>query len=177
MTGQTLLTALERSPWEMSQLAYRLKAVALRGGPSRCGRPQDPVNAVRLTWNFGSPRPPDSGLPDGFEVPCSLACAETYSSILRWRDLSPWMNCSTRTLYVKAESRVQVYQSFNGCQFVFYHESESNDLQSGSVLDGLATTAPGAAPFARLPSAPILASTPLMATSASFVMKRSRLDP
>lgn len=74
MTGQTMSDAVDLYPLSMSQRAYRIRAMARRGGPSRWGRPHSPVNWVRSTMNLASPRPaPSERPPEGFDTPWSLA--------------------------------------------------------------------------------------------------------
>ena len=46
-----------------------MSVIARRAGPSRWGRPQEPVKGVPSTWNLGSPRPSrSSSEPDGLFV-------------------------------------------------------------------------------------------------------------
>ena len=53
------------------------------------------------------------------------------------------------------------------------HSEGQRSLQSGSWREGLATTTPGAAPWASSPSGPILASTPAIEILLCFSMKAS----
>lgn len=68
MIGHTRELAVDEYPLLMSHFEYAIRAVARRAGPSLCGRPQEPVNAVSSTLNFGSPSPPVDSPPEGFEI-------------------------------------------------------------------------------------------------------------
>ena len=93
----------------ISHWPKEIKAVARKAGPSRCGRPQEPVKAVSSALNLGSPNPPPpERLPDGFDTVWIYACELIYCSISSNKALSPFLNISTRFLNTKAESRLQV---------------------------------------------------------------------
>jgi hypothetical protein len=93
----------------INQLPKSINAMARRAGPSRWGRPQAPVNAVRSTLNLGSARPaPLERSPEGFETVWRWACALMYSSMTVCSPRLPPRKRSMRTFKVSAESRVQV---------------------------------------------------------------------
>ena len=74
MIGQMTVDTLSVLPLEINHLEYAISAVALKAGPSRCGRPQGPVKAVLFTSNLGSPRLlPSVRSPDGFATACNIA--------------------------------------------------------------------------------------------------------
>lgn len=78
MIGQTVDKAASRSPLSISHRAYAVNAVARSAGPSRCGRPHDPVKALKFTSNLGSPSPsPSESEPEGFCTVWMIAWEET----------------------------------------------------------------------------------------------------
>lgn len=73
--------------------------------------PHEPVNAVSLMLNLGSPSPPVLTVPEGLVSCCKTACAETYSSIRELRLVSaPETYSSTSTLNTNDASRIQLYK-------------------------------------------------------------------
>lgn len=87
------------------------------------------------------------------------------------------MNWSIRHLNVNAASLVQVYSlSWKSESMPKKKRKENKHTQSGSALDGLATTMPESAPSTSAPSGPIFARTPFNATKYSEEIKSSRFD-